>query len=68
MCASIYLTLFYNKRELALRVGYLFVSSAVAGAFGGLVAYGIGHMDGVGGYRSWRCEFIPPRMPKRESH
>lgn len=40
--AAIYLTLFYSKRELALRVGYLFVSAALAGACGGLLAYGIG--------------------------
>ena len=42
---AIYLTLFYTKRELALRIGYLFVSAAVAGACGGLLAYGIGYMS-----------------------
>lgn len=42
----VYLTLFYTKRELALRIGYLFTCSAVAGACGGLLAYGIGFMDG----------------------
>ena len=35
---TIYLTLFYTKREIALRIGYLFVSAALAGAFGGLLA------------------------------
>jgi len=34
---AIYLTLFYTKREIALRIGYLFVSAAFAGAFGGLL-------------------------------
>lgn len=29
--AAVYLTLFYTKRELALRIGYLFVSAAIAG-------------------------------------
>ena len=43
---AIYLTLFYTKREIALRIGYLFVSAALAGALGGLLAYGIGFMDG----------------------
>jgi hypothetical protein len=33
---AIYLTFFYTKRELALRIGYLFVSAALAGAFGGV--------------------------------
>ena len=47
----VYLTYFYTKQEFALRVGYLFVAAALAGAFGGLLAYGIGHMDGVAGQR-----------------
>lgn len=51
---TIYLTFFYTKRELALRIGYLFVSSAIAGAFGGLLAFAIGYMDGVAGLRGWR--------------
>lgn len=46
---TIYLTLFYTRREIALRVGYLFVSAALAGSVGGLMAYGIGFMDGVAG-------------------
>jgi hypothetical protein len=49
-----YLTFFYTKREIALRVGYLFVSAAIAGSIGGLLAYAIGHMQGVGGYSGWR--------------
>ena len=42
--AAIYLTFFYTKRELALRIGYLFVSAAIAGSLGGLLAYGIGKL------------------------
>jgi len=38
---AVYLTFFYTKRELALRVGYLFVSAAIAGACGGLLAFGV---------------------------
>jgi hypothetical protein len=37
---AIYLTLFYTKREYALRIGYLFVSAAIAGSLGGILAYG----------------------------
>lgn len=55
---AIYLTFFYTKRELALRIGYLFVSAALAGACGGLLAYGIGYMDGVAGQRGWRWIMI----------
>ncbi|CAE6452354.1 unnamed protein product [Rhizoctonia solani] len=31
---AVYLTFWYTRKELALRIGYLFVSSALAGAFG----------------------------------
>lgn len=60
---TMYLTFFYTKRELALRIGYLFVSAALAGAFGGLLAYGIGHMDGVAGLRGWRWIMIFEGIP-----
>lgn len=55
---TVYLTLFYTKKELALRIGYLFVASALAGACGGLLAYGISFMDGVAGQSGWRWIFI----------
>lgn len=58
-----YLTLFYSKRELALRTGYLFSSSAAAGAFGGLLAYGIGFMDGIANLRGWRWIMIIEGIP-----
>ncbi|KAK3941297.1 putative high-affinity nicotinic acid transporter [Diplogelasinospora grovesii] len=60
---NIYLTFFYTKHELALRVGYLFVSAAIAGALGGLLAYGIGHMDGVAGMSGWRWIMIIEGLP-----
>ncbi|CAM1509126.1 Fc.00g028650.m01.CDS01 [Cosmosporella sp. VM-42] len=60
---NIYLTFFYTKHELALRVGYLFVSAAIAGALGGLLAYGIGHMEGVQGMSGWRWIMIIEGIP-----
>ncbi|KXG54399.1 Major facilitator superfamily domain, general substrate transporter [Penicillium griseofulvum] len=58
-----YLTLFYSKREIALRTSYLFSSAAIAGAFGGLLAYGIGFMDGICGMRGWRWIMIIEGIP-----
>lgn len=55
---AIYLTMFYTKKEIALRVGYLFVSAALSGACGGLLAYGIGLLDHHNGLRGWRWIFI----------
>jgi sugar phosphate permease len=39
------------------------VSAAIAGSVGGLLAYGIGFMDGVQGYRGWRWIFIIEGLP-----
>ncbi|EEY22343.1 high-affinity nicotinic acid transporter [Verticillium alfalfae VaMs.102] len=60
---TIYLTMFYTKREYALRIGYLFVSAAIAGSMGGLLAYCIGLMDGVAGLRAWRWIIIIEGIP-----
>jgi len=60
---NVYLTFFYTRHELALRVGYLFVSAAIAGALGGLLAYGIGHMDGVANMHGWRWILIIEGLP-----
>jgi len=35
-----------------------FSASILAGAFGGLLAFGIAHMDGIRGYKAWRWIFI----------
>ncbi|KAL0936982.1 MFS transporter [Colletotrichum truncatum] len=60
---NVYLTFFYRRHELALRVGYLFVSAAIAGGLGGLLAYGIGHMEGVAGMSGWRWIMIIEGLP-----
>lgn len=60
---AVYLTFFYTKKELALRIGYLFVSSAIAGSMGGILAYGIGFMDGLAGMRGWRWIMIIEGIP-----
>lgn len=60
---NVYLTLFYARHELALRVGYLFASAAAAGGLGGLLAYGIGHMDGLRGLAGWRWILIVEGLP-----
>lgn len=60
---AIYLTFFYTKRELALRIGYLFVSAALAGACGGLLAFAIGYMEGIQGLNGWRWIMIIEGLP-----
>ena len=51
---NLYLTMVYRREEQARRVSYLFVCTAIAGAFGGLLAGAILHMDGVDGVAGWR--------------
>jgi sugar phosphate permease len=60
---AVYLTLFYTKKELGFRIGYLFVCSALSGSVGGLLAFGIGYMDGIAGLRGWRWIFIIEGIP-----
>lgn len=50
----VYLTFWYTRKEIALRTAYLFVAAALAGAFGGLLAFAIGFMDGLQGLSGWR--------------
>lgn len=55
---NLYLTMVYRREEQAKRVSYLFVCTAISGAFGGLLAYAILHMDGVAGVAGWRWVYI----------
>ncbi|KAI5362351.1 putative major facilitator superfamily, MFS transporter superfamily [Septoria linicola] len=47
-----------RERCFRYRVALFFAMASLAGAFGGILAYGIGHMRGVGGYNGWRWIFI----------
>lgn len=59
-----YLSMWYKRREMHYRVALFFSAASLAGAFGGILAYGIGFMGkadggrGVGGYSGWRWIFI----------
>ncbi|RKU40272.1 hypothetical protein DL546_002380 [Coniochaeta pulveracea] len=53
-----YLTMWYVREEIQFRQALFFSAASVAGAFSGLLAFGISKMDGVGGYEGWRWIFI----------
>ncbi|KAI0083422.1 major facilitator superfamily domain-containing protein, partial [Irpex rosettiformis] len=59
---TLYLSMFYPKDKLQLRISIFFVSTTLAGAFSGLLASAISHMDGVGGRPGWAWIFILARM------
>lgn len=48
----------YIRSEAQKRFSFFFGSATLAGAFGGVLAYGIGQMDGIGGVAGWRWLFI----------
>lgn len=53
-----YLTMWYTRDEMQLRQALFFSAASVAGAFSGLLAFGIAKMDGVGGLEGWRWIFL----------
>ncbi|KAL5324935.1 hypothetical protein ACEPPN_006056 [Leptodophora sp. 'Broadleaf-Isolate-01'] len=50
--------MWYKRTETHYRVALFFSAASLAGAFGGILAFGIAKMDGVGGYQGWRWIFI----------
>lgn len=52
------LGMWYKRSEAQKRYSLFFSSTSLAGAFGGLLASGIGKMDGLRGFRGWRWIFI----------
>jgi MFS family permease len=52
-----YLSKFYTRSEVASRIGIFYAGAAAASAFGGLLAYGIFHIQG-GRLYSWSYLFI----------
>lgn len=52
------ISMYYKRYELQWRMSLFFSASIIAGAFGGLLAYGLVKMDGMGGYEGWRWIFI----------
>ncbi|KAI9800755.1 MAG: hypothetical protein M1833_003172 [Piccolia ochrophora] len=53
-----YLSMWYKRSEQHYRVALFFSAASLAGAFGGVLAWGIAHMRGVGGLNGWRWIFI----------
>ena len=58
-----YLTFWYKSDERSIRVAMILASATLAGAFGGAIAYGIGHMNQAAGLSAWRWLFIIEGVP-----
>jgi hypothetical protein len=53
-----YLTFWYKTDERSIRVAFILASATLAGAFGGAIAYGVGHMNGTHGLEAWRVRIF----------
>ncbi|KAF4495286.1 tartrate transporter [Fusarium agapanthi] len=52
-----------GPEERSVRVATILASATLAGAFGGAIAYGVGHMNQVHGLSGWRWLFILEGIP-----
>ena len=59
---AFHLSLWYTKRDLAKRVGLFISAGALAGAFGGLIAFGVNHMKNTR-IVQWRILFLIEGCP-----
>ncbi|KAH9919549.1 MFS general substrate transporter [Fomitopsis serialis] len=53
-----YMTLWYPRHMLQFRIGLFYGGASAAGAFSGVLAYGISFMSGTGGLLGWSWIFI----------
>ncbi|KAB8230416.1 major facilitator superfamily domain-containing protein [Aspergillus alliaceus] len=56
--ALFYLSLFYNRKQYALRTAILYSGSQIGNAIGGIFAIGILELDGSHGLEGWRWLFL----------
>jgi hypothetical protein len=45
--------MWYKRAERQYRIALFFSAASLAGAFGGVLAYGISFMNDIGGYQGW---------------
>ncbi|KAH9835024.1 MFS general substrate transporter [Rhodofomes roseus] len=53
-----YMTIWYPRHMLQFRIGLFYGGASAAGAFSGVLAYGISFMSGTGGLLGWSWIFI----------
>lgn len=58
--AFYYLSMFYNRRQIAFRTAILYSGSQLGNAFGTLLAIAITKLDGVHGIAGWRWYVLSP--------
>jgi hypothetical protein len=56
-------SIFYKRHDLQLRISMMHSVSSLAGAFSGLLAFAIQHLNGKYGLAGWQWIFILVRRP-----
>ncbi|OTA55478.1 MFS general substrate transporter [Hypoxylon sp. EC38] len=56
--ATYMISMYYTRREAAVRFAWFFNFALAGPLFSGLLAYAIQNLNGVGGYQGWRWIFI----------
>ncbi|KAI1608295.1 major facilitator superfamily domain-containing protein [Exophiala viscosa] len=56
--ATYLLTIWYKRYEVMQRMAVFYAAASLSGAFSGLLAYAIEHMDGISGLPGWKWIFI----------
>ncbi|KAI2776519.1 MFS general substrate transporter [Daldinia loculata] len=56
--ATLMISMYYTRREAAVRFAWFFNFALAGPLFSGLLAYALQNLDGVGGYEGWRWIFI----------
>ncbi|OCF36238.1 hypothetical protein I316_02111 [Kwoniella heveanensis BCC8398] len=56
-CISVYIFMNYRREEVGRRMSYIFACSAASGAFGGLIAYGLIHIE-TGSLVGWQYLYV----------
>lgn len=49
-----YVSFWYRAEERSIRLAFIYSTATLAGAFGGLMAYGISHLNKTSGLSGWR--------------
>ncbi|KAF7727465.1 hypothetical protein EC973_007534 [Apophysomyces ossiformis] len=57
-CCIMLISAMYRRPEQAARIGLIYICNGIAMSVGGLVSYGIGHMNGVAGKSAWQWIMI----------
>lgn len=58
-----YISFWYRANERSIRLAFIYSTATLAGAFGGLIAYGISHMNNSAGLVGWRWLFLLEGAP-----